>query len=83
MKYLFAGQMKEDEFNHLISMSNLRSEGIINSIRSYLVLGFDEALAILGNEVSQGNFSRDLKKVEALFKSIQKYNEITGVKRIS
>lgn len=83
MKYLFSGQMKQDEFTQLVLMSGLRSEGIINSLRGFLVLGLSEDMATLGNGVRQSNFSRDLKKLESVFANIQKYNEITGVKRIT
>lgn len=83
MKYLFAGHMDNAEFNQLISMSGLRSDGMIKSLKSYLVSGADEQLATLGNGVTQSNFSRDLKKLENLFASIVKYNEIIGVTRIS
>lgn len=83
MKYLFAGHMSKPEFDQLISMSGLRSEGMIKSLRDYLVAGANEQVAILGNGVTQSNFSRDLKKLEKLFASIVKYNEIIGVTRIS
>lgn len=83
MKYLFAGHMNGAEFDQLIAMSGLRSEGMIKSLRDYLVAGANEQVAILGNGVTQSNFSRDLKKLEKLFASIVKYNEIIGVTRIS
>jgi hypothetical protein len=83
MKYLFAGHMSDPEFDQLISMSGLRSEGMIKSLKLHLVNGWDERLAISGNGVTQSNFSRDLKKLEKLFASIVKYNEIIGVTRIS
>ena len=82
MKYLFAGHMNGAEFDQLISMSGLRSEGMIKSLMDYLVAGANEQVAILGNGVTQSNFSRDLKKLEKLFASIVKYNEIIGVTRI-
>lgn len=83
MKYLFAGHMDSAEFDQLVSMSGLRSDGMIKSLRLHLVNGMDERLAISGNGVTQSNFSRDLKKLENLFASIVKYNEIIGVTRIS
>lgn len=82
MRYLFAGSMSLEEFEHVISMTGLRSEGMIDSLRGHLVTGFDEGIATLGNGVSQGNFSRDLKKVEKLYGQLQKYNEIIGVSKI-
>jgi len=83
MKYLFAGHMDDIEFDQLISMSGLRSDGMIKSLKLHLVNGWDERLAISGNGVTQSNFSRDLKKLENLSASIVKYNEIIGVTRIS
>lgn len=55
---------------------------MIRSLKAHLVNGAAEALATVGNGVTQSNFSRDLAKIEALFVSIVKYNEITGVIRI-
>tara|TARA_R110000765_G_scaffold85189_1_gene164386 strand:+ start:1386 stop:1637 length:252 start_codon:yes stop_codon:yes gene_type:complete len=83
MKYLFAGSMKNEEFDHIITMTGLRSEGMKTSLKSHLVNGASEALATIGNDVSQSNFSRDLRKVEKVFSDIVKYNEIIGVQRIT
>lgn len=82
MKHLFAGHMTTEEFEHIITMTSLRSEGMKTSLRSHLVNGASESLATVGNGVSQSNFSRDLRKVESVFSAIVKYNEIIGVQRI-
>lgn len=82
MRYLFSGMMQLDEFEHLISMSGLRSEGMANSLRSHLVRGMSEVAATAGNDVTQSNFSRDRNKLEKLYGQIQKYNEIIQVTRI-
>lgn len=83
MKYLFKGMMKNEEFDQLISMSKFRSDGIISSLRNYLVKGQPEDMAIIGNEVKQPNFNRDLNKIESLYSGIVKYNEIIQVTRIN
>jgi len=82
MRYLFPGTMKQDEFDQIMSMSGLRSESMRKAIKSYLVDGQEPETAIL-HCVTQSNFSRDLAKIEALFVSIIKYNEIIGVRRIT
>lgn len=82
MKYLFAGQMKEDEFEHLFSMSGLRSESVKIALSNSLVKGYDDSTAML-HLTNQSNFSRDLGKLESLYIKIQKYNEAIGVRRIT
>lgn len=83
MKYLFAGTMKDDEYNQLIKMSGQTSGPMIDAMRNHLVKGYSASVAVVGTEMLQGNMSRDLKKLESLYADIQKYNEIVGVKRIN
>ncbi len=80
MKYLFKGTMKQEEFEHLFSMSGLRSESVKVALSNSLVKGYDDSTAML-HLTNQSNFSRDLGKLESLYIKIQKYNEVIGVRR--
>lgn len=83
MRTLFSGLITTQEFNHLYSMSGLKSDDMYNVLYSHLVECQTPRIAIMSSGVSQSNFNRDLKKLERIYRQIQKYNEIIGVIRIT
>lgn len=73
MKMYIPGLESEERFNHILSLTNIRSKDIIEALHSHIVNGHDEEVSALLIDLS--NFKRALRKFNHTLTIIEKIKE--------
>ena len=83
MDYFNPGDESEEKIDLIISLTGIRSEAMIKSLKSHLVDGFPTKYAGTFNGVLQQNFSRDLAKLNEQADKLRRINELDSYVRKS
>ena len=82
-RVVLPGKMSENHFWLLIEVSPVHSEKVINALKDFLVLGYTRREACERHEVSQGDFSGALGRIQHTHQMVNRlvpfYISETGV----
>lgn len=76
MKYLYKGSQSQERLDALLSFGKSTSEDIKAALSDYLVLGIGKTNAATLNGVPRPNFTRALKRLEAVAEKVEKVKEL-------
>lgn len=79
-KYLQQGGESAERFELILSLTDIRSEAIIDALRDHLVNGWAAVTARTLNGVDKGNFSNALKAMNKKAAIVERVKELDAAK---
>jgi hypothetical protein len=79
---LVQGMESEKSIDLLISMTKIKSDSVVSAIKMHFVGGAQVQAAADTYDLSKGNLSRDIKKINEIAAKINQYFEINYSKMI-
>jgi hypothetical protein len=76
MKFLTKGLEPEERINLLLQLTKIGSENIKSALIDHLTKGLTENDAAMLNDVSQQNFNRALKRLNAVVGVVEQVKEL-------
>lgn len=76
MRYLMQGMETGERLNLLLSLTNIRSENVIDALHDHLVKGLADSTAAAINGCTQSNFKRALDAVEAVAATVEQIKQL-------
>lgn len=76
MNYLFRGEMNQERFNLLVSLTSIKSEDRINALKAFLCEAKSDESACLIYDVDPSNFRQSLKRLEKVAATVEQIKEI-------
>ena len=79
---LVQGMESNQSIDLLISMTKIKSESVIDALKTHLVDGAAVQMAAEKNGLEKGNLSRDIKKLNVIAVKINQYFEMNYSKML-
>ena len=76
MRYLFKGMVEKEELNLLLSLTNIKSESMINALHAHFVDGIPTVRAAARFDVPLQNLHRAMARLNEVAQTVEKIKEI-------
>ena len=77
MSFLVRGQVSAERLAALIAFTKISGENLTGALERYFIRGYTKELACSHFKIIPSNFTRVLKRVDAVARAIHEYNQIS------